>query len=185
MNKKVEVRNQQELHVQVLLSGRSLFVQANASEFRKHEEVLHVLPYHQAEPLADKVIDPGGLLEEDQRDLWWRKYGAASGRDYPAMPDELKGEELQEITSEPLLNYLFALGYTSGDLDFAGDVNLNTIYESLLTRVYHRGYGNKEPRPNIPGMFPEEFFRVLEEIGLAAWHGDGRTATAKEDHGVL
>ncbi len=29
-------------------------------------------------------------------------------------------------------------------------------------------------------MKPEEFSRVLEEVGMAAWHGDGRTTTVRE-----
>jgi hypothetical protein len=29
-------------------------------------------------------------------------------------------------------------------------------------------------------MMPEEFSRILEEIGLTSWHGDGRTATVRE-----
>lgn len=176
----VGLRNNNKLRIQVLLSGRALFVQANASEFRKHEEVLHILPYYESERFAPRINDPDGLLKSDQRDLWWHKYGKVSGKNYSAMPEEFKSKDLQDITAEPLLNYLFAISYTQGDLMFTGDVNLNEIYEALLERVYHRGYGESRLRQSIPEMSEKEFFYVLEEIGLAAWHGGGRTTTIKE-----
>jgi hypothetical protein len=182
VQKRVELRNDRELHVQVLLSGRALFVQANASEFRKPEHILHVLPYYQAENLTteDRMNDPHKLMKIDQRDLWWRKYGAASGKQYDGMPEELKRDELDDITAEPLLNYLFALTFTRGEMEITGSLNVNTIYEQLLKRVYHRGYAENRLRKSIPEMTASEFFCVLEEIGLAAWHGGGRTTTAKE-----
>ncbi len=180
IEKKVELRNEKEIHLQVLLSGRALFIQANASEFRKREEILHILPFVESKNFAARISDPKGLLQIDQRDLWWQKYGLASGMNFNAMPEQFKTDELQDITAEPLLNYLFAIIYAKDNLESTTDINLNDIYEKLLNSVYQRGYGENRLRKSIPEMSEQDFLTVLEEIGLAAWHGGGRTTTVDE-----
>jgi uncharacterized protein YjbI with pentapeptide repeats len=65
-------------------------------------------------------------------------------------------------------------------LDFSKDVNLNTIYYDLLRAVHERAYEKRRPYGPIRHMNLGQFCRVLEEIGLAAWHGDGRTTTVRE-----
>ncbi len=177
---KVNQRNNIELRVQVLLSGRTLFVQANATEFRQSEQILNVLPYYESPNFARSIYDPKRLLEIDQRDLWWNKYGIAAGGHYDCMPDKLKSKELQDVTSEPLLNYLFALSYTKGNFDLTDGINLNSIYSNLLNQVYKRGYSDNRLRRNVPEMSEDDFSCVLEEIGLSAWHGNGRTTTISE-----
>jgi uncharacterized protein YjbI with pentapeptide repeats len=87
---------------------------------------------------------------------------------------------LAEITAQPLLNFLLALSFTRGKIDFSQDVNLNLIYADLVAAVYERGYEKRRPHTSIRHMSLEQFARVLEEIGLAAWHGDGRTTTVRE-----
>ena len=54
------------------------------------------------------------------------------------------------------------------------------IYADLVTAVYERSYEKHRAYVPIRHMKLDEFFRVLEEIGLAAWHGDGRTTTVRE-----
>jgi len=82
-----------------------------------------------------------------------------------------------------LLNYLVALSLTRDKLDFSKDINLNVIYADLLAAVHERGYEKHRSHGPIRHMKPEEFYRVLEEVGLAAWHGDGRTTTVGEIEG--
>lgn len=128
---------------------------------------------------GEEFIDPGGLMENDLRQQWWKNYGALTGKSYAGLPDELNGEDLAEVTAQPLLNYLVALSFARKNLDFTKDINLNLVYADLVAAVHERGY-EKYPHISIRHMAFEDFFRVLEEIGLAAWHGDGRTTTVRE-----
>jgi uncharacterized protein YjbI with pentapeptide repeats len=57
---------------------------------------------------------------------------------------------------------------------------MGSIYADLLAAVHERGYEKHRSYGPIRHMKPEDFCRVLEEVGLAAWHGDGRTTTVRE-----
>jgi hypothetical protein len=110
----------------------------------------------------------------------WKNYGALTGRQYESLPADLARDDLAEITAQPLLNYLVALSFNRDKLDFSQNVNLNEIYADLVAAVHERGYEKKRPYAQIRHMSLDNFTRVLEEIGLAAWHGDGRTTTVGE-----
>jgi uncharacterized protein YjbI with pentapeptide repeats len=184
----LERRNQQEVKLRVLLSGRELVVQENESEFRRPKQILNLLPYYV--PIQkhenrlfhenEEYDDPKGLLNEDLRQRWWKTYGQLTGKNYEGIPKELRRQDLDEVTAQPLLNYLVALSFTRSKLDFRKDINLNSVYADLVGAVHQRGYEKHRPYGPIKHMRLEEFSRVLEEIGLAAWHGDGRTTTVKE-----
>jgi uncharacterized protein YjbI with pentapeptide repeats len=186
----LERRNQQTVRLRVLLSGRELVVQENESEFRRPRQILTLLPYflsraqtHRTDTIVhdgDEYHDPGKLLRQDLRQTWWKNYGSLTGRGFKKMPNALSRDDLDEITAQPLLNYLVALSFTRDKLDFTKDINLNSIYADLVAAVHERGYEKHRPYGPIRHMTPENFSRVLEEIGLAAWHGDGRTTTVRE-----
>jgi uncharacterized protein YjbI with pentapeptide repeats len=179
VQKKADLFNMGQPRLKVLISGRELVVQANASEFRRAQQVLHILPYYLTSYEGIDFVDPQNLLEQDQRNVWWASYGNASGHGYRGMPEILNRDELAEITSQPLLNYLVALSFTRGRLDFTKESNLNAIYEDLLKAVYQRGWAEHQ-HPSIRDVQEDQFFRILEEIAVAAWHGDGRTTTVRE-----
>ena len=165
------------------MTGREVAVQEAFT--KKPEQILHVLPYFVSQNERWEYNDPKDLLTEDQRQTWWQKYGQASQKPYNAMPDVLIRDSLTEITAQPLLNYLVALGYVQGKLMLSEETNLNTIYGDLLDAVYERGCeGQNRRHLAIGDLAQKDFVRVLEEIALAAWHGDGRTTTVKEieDH---
>ena len=136
----VEKRNANGLHLRVLISGRELIVQENEAEFRRPRQILTLLPYYATGEDFDGDTE---LVKIDQRGQWWGRYGAASGRGYKGLPESLSREDLDEITGQPLLNYLVALSYTRGNIDFEKSVNLNEIYADLLAAVYARGYEKK------------------------------------------
>ena len=183
VEKKIERFNQSKTRLQVLISGRELAIQDNASDLRKPEQIFHVLPYFIAETDRKKYLDSEQLLARDDRQQWWANYGAASGRGYTAMPSELDRENLLEITTQPLLNYLVALSFVRGKIQLSDESNLNSIYEDLLLAVYERGWASDRQNPQHPaleGVKEDQFIRILEEIALASWHGDGRTTTVQE-----
>ncbi|MDS4060573.1 MAG: pentapeptide repeat-containing protein, partial [Candidatus Contendobacter sp.] len=172
----------QGLRRQFLISGRDLAVQANASRLRHPGQVLHVLPYQINEREREGYEDSKNLLAEDQRDLWWQRYGRASGKDFAAMPEELRLENLAEITRQPLLNYLIALSHGRNRLDFTRETTLNAIYADLLQAVYERQWEGGRRHRGTGDLAEKDFGRILEEIALAVWHGDGRTATVETIH---
>jgi uncharacterized protein YjbI with pentapeptide repeats len=180
---KVRQFNYHEIRLQVLISGREMVVQANRSKFREPHQILHILPYFVTEEerkdKRNNYVDEQKLLEEDQRQLWWQSYGKAKGKEYGGLPPELDKSNLIEITAQPLLNYLVALSIERDKLQFSEDTNLNEIYADLLDAVYERGY-EKHGYRLTEGIEKDEFIGILEEIGLACWHGDGRTTTVRE-----
>ncbi len=179
--KHVDVRNHERCRLLVLFSGREPVVQASESEFRERRRVLHALPYLIEESQRESEMWKKGrakILTEDQRPLWWKAYGQASGRGYATLPPTLERTDLDEVTAQPLLNYLVALSYDRGQLSFSTELNLNDIYRDLLEAVHERGY--EQRRSMAPGLSLLDFQRVLEEIALAAWHGSGRTTSVAE-----
>jgi uncharacterized protein YjbI with pentapeptide repeats len=178
VQRKVERFNGHKTCLQVLIGGRELVVQANSSDFRQPQQILHILPYFVTEYERRNYIDDQKLLQQDQRQIWWQKYGNASGRGYDCLPEKLNQDNLTEITAQPLLNYLVALSFDQQN-KFPTDGNLNAIYANLLAAVYQRGWAGYQ-HPAIRGIEEKDFVRILEEIALASWHGDGRTTTVRE-----
>nr|WP_199299903.1 pentapeptide repeat-containing protein [Trichocoleus sp. FACHB-262] len=176
VQRQVERLNYYDIRVQALISGRELVVQANVSEFRKERQVLHLLPYFITQKERQDYQDPEKQLTEDQRQVWWQKYGQVSGNLHSQLPEVLDRGKLQDLTAQPLLNYLVALSYEQGNVEFSDTTNLNVIYQDLLQQVYQRCW-ERYPHPSLKGVAKPNFVRALEEIALASWHGDGRTTT--------
>jgi len=178
---KIDKFNRYRLKRQVLITGRDLAVQSASNRLRGDQQILHVLPYFvsKKEIIEGNYIDKDNLLEKDQRNLWWKNYGIAKGIPYKGLPDELSIDRLTPITREPLLNYLVALSYERKKIEFTDQTTLNTIYEDLLHAVHKRqwDYGRHKGAKDLN---INEFTRVLEEIALAVWQGDGRTATVNQ-----
>ena len=181
-------RQEKQARLQVIISGRPVIISSNRDELRKKEQILHILPYIIDENTRHNYQDKENILKDDQRNSWWQKYGVVSGKNYTAMPEELKLESLVDITTQPLLNYLVALSYIRSKDDaiddkdkirFSEETNLNAIYQNLLKSVYDRGW-DTDQHPTLKGVEYKNFVRILEEIALAAWHGNGRTTTVKE-----
>ncbi|MEO1413345.1 MAG: pentapeptide repeat-containing protein, partial [Bacteroidota bacterium] len=170
-----------EVRLKVLLSGREVTVQGNASQFRRPGQILHLLPYFIDEETKEQFKEEDHpILSVDQRDEWWKNYSKLAGLAYPGLPSELRSVNIDEITAQPLLNYLVALSVKRGKLHFSERVGLNLIYQDLIEGVYERAYEGRRHSAIDKKLEKEEFFRILEEIALSAWHGgDVRTTTVK------
>ena len=166
--------NNNLLQVRVIITGRDLPVQAVEASFKKQGQILHVLPYCVDKDEA-RYSDPKKLLEDDKKDIWWQNYGKLIGKSYTGLPNELKRETLNDITSQPLLNYLLALSYDRGKIKFSEDTNLNELYADLVDAVYERSW--QPPYRILDGIEKNDYERVLEEIAALAWQGAGRTTT--------
>jgi len=179
VREKVHHFNQNKTRLQVLISGRDVVVQSNKNNFKKPQQIITILPYWVDK--SDDFSDVDNLLKVDQRHQWWQQYGQAKGKNYAQLPPELSGENLQEITAQPLLNYLIALTFERGEVQFSQETNLNNIYENLLKAVYERGYEKNSPGHRaIEGITEKDFVLILMEIALSCWHGNGRTTTVIE-----
>jgi uncharacterized protein YjbI with pentapeptide repeats len=179
VREQVKSFNQNKTRLQVLISGRDVVVQSNKNNFKKPQQIITILPYWVDK--SDNFSDVDNLLKVDQRHQWWQQYGQAKGKNYAQLPPELSGENLQEITAQPLLNYLIALTFERGEVQFSQETNLNNIYDNLLKAVYERGYEKNSPGHRaIEGITEKDFVLILMEIALSCWHGNGRTTTVIE-----
>ena len=178
--KQIDRLNQRATRLQILISGRDVAVQANSAEFRREGQILHILPYFVPEPERKQYVDTHKLLADDRRDLWWQNYGTVSGHPYTSLPQELNQGNLIEITGQPLLNYLVALSYVQGRLTISETTNLNEIYVDLLRAIHERGWASGRQHASLQGVTLDKFIRILEEVALSSWHGDGRTTTVHD-----
>ncbi|EGA69126.1 hypothetical protein VISI1226_07463 [Vibrio sinaloensis DSM 21326] len=173
---KINRFNDQGLQRQAIITGRDIAIQACEEKLRGVNQVLHLLPYDILEHKRHRMYDPNNLLDIDLRDSWWKKYSEAKGFDYTELPRELSSDDLYPITVEPLLNYLVALTYERGELDFSKEISLNEVYGDLIKSVHQRQW-DRGYYKGTENLAADKFERVLEEIALAVWHGHGRTAT--------
>lgn len=167
-----------------LITGRELAIQTNTNQLRLPELTYHLLPYH-IKNIEKEKFENEKILKEDQRNIWWQKFGAVKDKSFEGLPEELKLDRLDEITAQPLLNYLVALSVERGKIEFTGETNLNDIYKDLIEGVYDRAYDEGRTFKPIEELNKDEFKRILEEIAISAWHGgDTRTTSLKkiEEH---
>ncbi len=177
---KVELFNQQETRVQVLICSRELLVQAHVNRFCLVGQILHILPYFVPENIRKGYSDPQNLLGHDRRNTWWQNYGKVTGSDYTGLPTELDRQALTEITALPLLSYLAALSLRRKEVNFSQETNPNLVYADLIKSIYEQGWSGRDQSTAMKGFEEKDFGRILEEIALATWHGDGRAITAKK-----
>jgi hypothetical protein len=174
----VDRKNTTSCNLMCLITGRDLAVQSAEGSLKIESQVLHLAPYFIDPGEKSQFVDNDGIFDLDQRDEWWRRYGQLTGLGYQKMPETLRAGELNEVTSQPLLNYLVALSYRRG-LSLNESTNINSIYEDLLKAVYARAWA-RHNHPSVKDVPYESFVRLLEEVALSVWHGAGRTTTLAE-----
>lgn len=174
------LRDHKEQKWQAIISGRELAIQSQKTNFRKHKSVLHLLPYYLNKEEKEEYIDEQNILDEDQRDTWWKKYSELKGLGFSEMPKDLKNKHLEPITKEPLLNYLVSLSYQRNEVKFDDNTNLNDVYYDLLTSVFERKYSQSGQHITTKDIEQSRFVRLLEEVALAVWHQNGRTASVEQ-----
>ena len=178
----LENYNHQIRRLSIIVTGRDLPVHEIEKDFKETGQVLHVLPYYVDENRPSGIIvkyfDDKNLLSEDKRNLWWKKYGQLTGKNYEEFPKELKPKISDEITTQPLLNYLVALSYDHDEIKFADNTKRSDLYRDLINAVYKRGWQGKHRA--LEYIEKDNFEKVLEEIAVSVWQGAGRTATVKD-----
>ena len=192
VQRKIKELNYDKMQLQVIISGRPVIISANEDNLRDKKQILHLLPYYVPGGERTQYREENqrkNILGEDQRNQWWQKYGELIGDNYQAMPEQLSSPNLVEITKQPLLNYLISLSYQKSKdpavpdedkVDFSENPNLNIIYGDLLISVFERKWDTTREHPTTKDVAEKDFCRILEEIALVAWFGDGRITTVEE-----
>ncbi len=104
--------NTTRLKLQIVISSRNEIV-----EFKNSKQALKLLPYQ---------------FNKNRQNRWWRNYSNLTQKDYRSLPYELRADELDFITSNPLLNHLSAISFHRGVVDFRSLINENILYNDLL-----------------------------------------------------
>ena len=138
-------------------------------------------PIDVAAMTRDHYYDPHKLLETDNRIEAFRRFSAAKGISTATLPDIYANAELDDITSQPLLNYFLL---TSGSSE-TKSANVAVIYASLFKRLQDRNRNVSKLPENTgkpgAGLDQQLFDRVFETMAVAAWRtGGARAASWKE-----
>jgi hypothetical protein len=185
----VRSANRNQLTIKVLFTGREIVtdVLKNRDDL---SNTIHLLPYFNEsdEDESDEDFsDPDGLLLEDKRDTWWRKYGKLTGKDYQGLPENLKAWDRREnLTLYPMLNYLLAIAYDDGSFGSKKDMSLSGLYSNILRCVFNRQYGKPESgdgkHPTVQYLSLEDYKRFLEEAALLMWQQSDLSENVKILH---
>ncbi|MEL6559574.1 MAG: pentapeptide repeat-containing protein [Bacteroidota bacterium] len=179
LNNFCSLRNAGSPRVKVLLTGRPIAVQEAEQKLRAREgQIIYLLPYYLSEDQAEEYYDQHHILNEDQRHIWWNRFFSFNALPRRNMPEELDNENMDQITTEPLLNYLVALSWQINPDKFNENININEVYEQLIEGVYDREWDNARKHKGLGDLSRDQFVQVLEEIAVCAWQGgDARLTT--------
>lgn len=169
--------NQTERRLLIIVTGWSPLIKAVKRVAPVHTEIFDMLQYKILE--EDRAISEGSqeLMKIDQRDLWWRLYGQAIGKDYQGLPKELSGPEpnLQTMTAHPTTNYTIAGLYESGRLVFSEKTTISKIVYDRIKMSYERLFNEGKPYRWLYHIDLFDFQNILEELAVSAWHDHGHT----------
>lgn len=172
-------------HIMAIVLGRP-----QAAAEAAHEIALDEVCLLRVQPLGSidfahfgpdiNLLDPQGLASIDQRKEFWDKYTKFESTLAEETPEALNDESLSELTVEPLLLYLLMFSGYAGEKWPEAKENRNRVYEAIFREVHDRdvkkgGYLAKEGITE-----PEDFFLLMECLGLAAWQNGGRTGTSDD-----
>jgi len=127
---------------------------------------------------ADQIVADETVLGEDQRQRFWQRWTALSGGDTATIPPAVTDQAMGELNAEPLLLYLLILSGYTGDRWEEARGNRNVVYREIFAEIYKRSKDKDDG--SLAGIDQSDFFGLLECLGLAAWHGNGRTGTDDE-----
>lgn len=177
----VENRQSNKARVLVLLAGRPVVTMQTTEMFREpgqRVEILRLCIDMERYPNLEAPDE----LKIDQRDQWWRNYFRATGQRDGGVPPEYsaRGRQVDDITAQPLLNYLLALVRQErarlNDADVIDSVH--SLYVQLFELLYKRRKGRLAAPVHAEDRFALSDYKFfLEEVSVAAWHAGDRTVT--------
>lgn len=161
-----------------LVAGRPMATEASTAVYRAPGERLHIFRFYQPD-LNDqsKYLATDAALRADQRDEWWQKFGRATGQVMVGRPQRYrdKGRNIDEITAQPLLNYLLALLSKMPEANTQNIGNAHSLYRHMFDYIYQRPHhGPDRGRRPAEQLSKANYRKVLEAIAVAAWHTGDR-----------
>lgn len=161
--------------VNVVITGRDVVTRVGTASLRDPSVYLQMLPYcYPVEHRDGNVVwdDPDLYLDVDLRDAWWCQYAIWMGLDYVGLPRKFASKALDDVTVQPLLNLLLAL---DPEIDLGKHHQRNRLYGHLIEQVYQRQWDAGTHAAVEWVKDKSDFLRLLEEVALAVWQGDGRS----------
>lgn len=128
------------------------------------------------------IHDPSKLADEDFRAAFYERYRPFDQHcDGDGAPEALRDDQFVEMTVEPLLLYLLIVsGYAGKNWALAKD-NRNRVYQQIFSDIHQRDLQRPGHHPAKIGIDKEEdFFLLMECLGLAAWQGGGRSGSDED-----
>lgn len=180
-----------QINMRAVVLGRNAACQEAARRIRlKRSNLLHVAPLTPIEDdigtrhrnqltseFNSKIDGNEEILNTDQRLEFWKRW--VSLKDGNDKAPKIFGEKaLEELTSEPLFLLLLILtGFVEGAWEKAAK-NKNIVYKDILEKIYDRNQAKNHQASS--GIEKVDFYKLMETIGLATWHGNGRTGTEED-----
>lgn len=180
LTSRVAAHNNGLPRLMVLLAGRPVATEESTVVHRKPTQRLHILRYASAGKYWGDYEFADEALKADQRDQWWQGYFRATNRPPAGLPPEFqnKGRTFDEITAQPLLNYLLAL-LRDRSKDKSKQIDsAHALYREMFDYVYQRIHKSPTQGPDAVACIRKiDYEIILEEISIAAWHTDDRAVT--------
>jgi hypothetical protein len=179
-DRQIRILNAGQSKIFSIIAGRPLAAARATYDFREPGQKLEVVRYS---PIPSSGSE---IAKLDQRDQWWRKYGLITGAQYDGLPAAFqgRGRQVDEITAQPLLNYLLA--QVADEVEQVGDLsNVHDLYRIIFEEVRktpHRDRGR--PREAVDRLNRPDYDICLEEVAVLAWKTGDRSVgiTALENH---
>ncbi|RBO52975.1 hypothetical protein DSD19_11400 [Rhodovulum sp. BSW8] len=127
---------------------------------------------HMADRKAKVEVPDLEDLPKNQREDYWARWCRSQDLHAP-LPEGVTHHDLNDLNVEPLLLHLFILSDYCGERWHEAAENRNRVYEDILRKIQKRNL--KKPNASgAPAYTEEQFFLLMECLGLAAWRGGGR-----------
>ncbi|MCB9959014.1 MAG: pentapeptide repeat-containing protein [Rhodospirillaceae bacterium] len=178
--------NEGKIRVLALVTGRTPTIQAHADSLKVTlQHRLNVLRFHVTDEEQDSYFDPEKRLAQDQRQTWWKCYHRLTRGTDDGLPEALDQDKFQDLTAEPLLNYLVAASGFRGSESGNRNELYATLFEDVAQRRHAQETAERERAGDSTALAPyheykDDFDQIMEAFATAAWRGDGRTAHLKD-----
>ncbi len=167
-----------------LLAGRPIVMRQSTETLREPGQRVDILRFRVDEEDYPNLAAPDDL-RIDQRDTWWQQYGTATGQAIEGLPEEYrKGQrQIDDITAQPLLNYLLALVWEERRKSPAAQAihSVHALYTEIFELLYRRRKGHLASPQHVEARFEQsDYKRLLEEVAISAWHTGDRSVTKQD-----
>lgn len=113
-------------------------------------------------------------LIRDQRPEYWKLWCLSQKLKNDGAPEAITNKALKDLNVEPLLLHLLILSDYCGSRWKEAAENRNLVYKDILGQIHQRNVKEKKPGQRLA---EDDFFLLMECLGLAAWRGNLRTGT--------